>query len=72
MVDTIQAVGPYVLAFWFGAAFGFVVCAFFAGNRIRGLLYQSREEAKVVMEAAQDIMEVVDSIRYKTKHGKEE
>ena len=34
MVDTIQAVGPYVLAFWFGAAFGFVVCAVFAGGRI--------------------------------------
>lgn len=35
-------------------------------------IYQSREEAEAVMEAAQDIMEVVDSIRYKTKHGKEE
>ena len=37
-----------------------------------GNLYQSREEAEAVMEAAQDIMEVVDSIRYKTEHGKEE
>ena len=34
MLETIQAVGPYILAFWFGAAFGFVVCAFFAGSRI--------------------------------------
>lgn len=34
MIDTIQTAGPYVLAFWFGAAFGFVVCAFFAGGRI--------------------------------------
>ena len=34
MLETIQTVGPYVLAFWFGAAFGFVVCAFFAGSRI--------------------------------------
>ena len=30
----IQAFGPYILAFWFGAAFGFMVCAFFAGSRI--------------------------------------
>ena len=36
MIDTIQTAGPYVLAFWFGAAFGFVVCAFFAGSRILG------------------------------------
>ena len=34
MVDTIQTAGPYILAFWFGGAFGFVVCAFFAGSRI--------------------------------------
>lgn len=34
MIDTIQTAGPYVLAFWFGGAFGFVVCAFFAGSRI--------------------------------------
>ena len=41
-------------------------------RRINGNIYQSREEAEAVMEAAQDIMEVVDSIRYKTEHGKEE
>ena len=33
MVDTIQTAGPYVLAFWFGVAFGFCVCAVFAGRR---------------------------------------
>ena len=35
-------------------------------------LCQSYEEAQAIMEAAEDIMAVVDSIRYKTKHGKEE
>nr|DAG84073.1 MAG TPA: YtxH-like protein [Caudoviricetes sp.] len=33
MVDTIQTAGPYILSFWFGGAFGFVVCAFFAGRK---------------------------------------
>ena len=33
MIDTIQTAGPYVLAFWFGVAFGFCVCAVFAGRR---------------------------------------
>lgn len=32
MFDTIQTAGPYVLAFWFGIAFGFCVCALFAGR----------------------------------------
>jgi len=32
-------------------------------------LYRSREEAKITMEAAQDIMDVVDSIRWKREHG---
>ena len=41
-------------------------------RHIIGNLYQSREEAETVMDAAQDIMDVVDSIRYKTEHGKEE
>ena len=41
-------------------------------RRTTGNLYQSREEAEAVMEAAQDIMDVVDSIRCKTEHGKEE
>ena len=40
-------------------------------RRGAGMLYQSREEAKVVMEAAEDIMEVVDSIRWKAIHGEE-
>ena len=40
-------------------------------RRGAGMLYQSREEAKVVMEAAEDIMAVVDSIRRKAIHGKE-
>lgn len=38
-------------------------------RRINGNLYQSREEAEAVMEAAQDIMDVVDSIRWKREHG---
>ena len=40
-------------------------------RRGAGMLYQSREEAKVVMEAAEDIMAVVDSIRWKAIHGEE-
>lgn len=32
MIDTIQTAGPYVLAVWFGVAFGFCVCALFAGE----------------------------------------
>lgn len=32
---------------------------------------KSHEEAKATMEAAQDIMDVVDSIRWKTEHGGE-
>lgn len=32
-------------------------------------LYRSREEAKITMEAAQDIMDIVDSIRWKREHG---
>ena len=38
-------------------------------RRINGNLYQSREEAEAVMEAAQDIMDIVDSIRWKREHG---
>lgn len=33
MIDTIQTAGPYVLAVWFGVAFGFCVCALFAGRK---------------------------------------
>lgn len=33
MFEVIQTAGPFVLAFWFGAAFGFCVCAVFAGRR---------------------------------------
>lgn len=33
MIDIIQTAGPYVLAFWFGVAFGFCVCALFAGRK---------------------------------------
>lgn len=34
-------------------------------------LCQSREEAQAIKEAAQDIMEIVNSIIYKTRHGEE-
>lgn len=37
------------------------------GNQ-RGQLCQNREEANDVKEAAQDIMEVIDSIRWKLAH----
>lgn len=33
MFEVIQAAGPFVLAFWFGTAFGFCVCALFAGRK---------------------------------------
>lgn len=33
MLDTIQAAGPYALVFWFGGAFGFCICALFAGRK---------------------------------------
>lgn len=32
MIDTIQAVGPYILAFWLGGALGFCICALFAAR----------------------------------------
>lgn len=32
MIDIIQTVGPYVLTFWFGGAFGFCAFALFAGR----------------------------------------
>ena len=32
MIDTIQTAGPYVLAFWFGVAFGF--CGGHSGYQI--------------------------------------
>lgn len=31
MIDIIQTAGPYVLALWFGIAFGFCACELFAG-----------------------------------------
>lgn len=29
MSETVEVVGPYALAFWFGAAFGFYLCTIF-------------------------------------------
>ena len=34
MRELVQIYGPFALAFWFGGAFGFLACAFFAGSRI--------------------------------------
>ncbi len=34
MRELVQIYGPFALAFWFGGAFGFIACAFFAGSRI--------------------------------------